>query len=128
MMHDPISQLGLTGVPVVTAIDEHGVVRLTHPDPKPFEREFVDRQFPLPAAAPLPAAGTSSGKPDLPALRTRAEREGDAKAWRGDGRAAPLGGGPARAAGARGPFSHAIRACPPDGARPLPAGGRFAHP
>lgn len=52
MMSDPINQLGLTGVPVVRAIDEHGIVRLTHPDPKTFEREFVDRQFPPPGAAP----------------------------------------------------------------------------
>ena len=53
ILWDPFGVTGLSVVPVITAIDEHGVVRLARPDPRKFDEQFVaqfmERTFDAPA-------------------------------------------------------------------------------
>ena len=41
LLWDPFGVTGLKVVPVVTAIDAHGVVRLPKPDPRKFDKQFM---------------------------------------------------------------------------------------
>lgn len=121
MMHDPITRLGLTAVPVVTAIDEHGVVRLTRPDPETLGREFVERRFEPPARSPVRPGKAASGiegfaglsgddaRKATAALRARAEQTRSAAAWREYGDAALLWGGAAGVAAALEAYPRAIQ-------------------
>src|SRR6516162_6962905 len=45
ILHDPINVLELTAVPILVAIDEHGIVRLTRPNLDTFPADFLDRKF-----------------------------------------------------------------------------------
>jgi hypothetical protein len=92
MMHDPINKLGQTAVPIITAIDEHGIVRLKNPDPDTIERDFLQKSYPKPKR--LPDIG-SAAPPDRAALRRRAEQTNQAADWREYADAAILWGGPA---------------------------------
>ena len=51
IVHDPINQLQLRGVPVSVVIDEHGVVRAVNPDRDNFVAEFLTQSSPSPARA-----------------------------------------------------------------------------
>lgn len=53
IVHDPINLFANSAVPMAIAIDEHGIVRSTRPNPKTFERDFLNIDFPV-------------GKSDLP--------------------------------------------------------------
>ena len=77
ILHDPINVMRSTAVPIVIAIDEHGIVRSTRPNVRTFEKEFLDRDFPKPEK-PAP----TSEKPDVVRLKATAEREDAARAWR----------------------------------------------
>lgn len=112
MMHDPINTLGLTSVPVLTAIDEWGMVRMTNPDLDTFEREFLDRSFPRPDAPP--DIGPAS-PPDGMALLARARVKDSARAWRDYGDAALLSGAPAGQISALDAYKRAVKADPDDG-------------
>lgn len=41
ILWDPFNLTGIDVVPVLTGIDEHGIVRLTRPNPRRFEEQFV---------------------------------------------------------------------------------------
>lgn len=41
ILWDPFNLTGLEVVPVLSAVDEHGIVRLAKPDPRRFEEQFV---------------------------------------------------------------------------------------
>lgn len=125
MMHDPIDQLGLTAVPIVTAIDENGVVRLTNPNPTTFEREFMERSFGGDGGQEPGASQTvrsinhqSSAinplTPDIDRLRARARAEGGAAAWRAYGDAALLWGSARGVTAALDAYGRALRADPAD--------------
>ncbi len=113
VLHDPVTLLGLAAVPVLTAIDEHGVVRLTSPKPETFARDFLERSFPKPAR--LPEIGPAT-PPDRATLRARAEREDTAHAWRDYGDAALLWDGAAGVKHALEAYRRAAAADPDDGA------------
>lgn len=51
ILHDPINVLNTTGVPIVLAIDEHGVVRSKRPRPADFEESFLSQSFSSPTAS-----------------------------------------------------------------------------
>ena len=51
ILHDPINLLRLNGVPVILAIDEHGVVRSVRPKMDTFEEDFIEKSFPAPKSA-----------------------------------------------------------------------------
>lgn len=113
VLHDPITKTGLTAVPVLTAIDEWGVVRLTNPEPDTFEREFLDRHFPKPAL--LPDTGPASSLDPL-ALLAEARAKNSAEAWRAYGDTVLLFGPKRGQLGALEAYRRAVKASPADGA------------
>lgn len=90
MMHDPINRLGQHAVPIITAIDEHGIVRLKRPNPDTIERDFLEQRFPRPEG--VPAIGDAS-PPNRGALLAAAKRRNSAEAWRDYADAEVLWGG-----------------------------------
>ena len=94
ILHDPINVLQTSGVPIVVAIDESGIVRAVRPKPDEFQASFLDRDF-------TPAARTSSGHDLTPSrdsnsLATIARQSGTAQAWRSLGDSLALWESPAR--------------------------------
>lgn len=45
IVNDPINVFETSAVPNFIAIDEHGIVRSTRPDPRTFERDFLDKSY-----------------------------------------------------------------------------------
>jgi tetratricopeptide (TPR) repeat protein len=82
ILHDPVNALELAAVPVVIALDEHGIVRSTRPRPETFEADFLDMQYDNDAAEETSPAVLSPSPPDLAALRKRATAERSARDWR----------------------------------------------
>ncbi len=93
ILHDPINLLEAPAVPIVVAIDEHGIVRAVRPRPETFEAEFLDKTF---ADDAPPGAPRSAGPPDPASLRRKAEANPDAGAWRAVGDALTIWGGAER--------------------------------
>lgn len=93
ILHDPIDLTGPRAVPIVMAIDEHGIVRSTRPRIDTFEEEFLNKTFSAPADAPKTARPQAAQPPDLSALEAVAKRDDTAVAWRGYGDALVLWGG-----------------------------------
>jgi len=93
ILHDPINLLEAPAVPIVVAIDEHGIVRAIRPRPETFEAEFLAKTF---ADDARPGARRSAGPPDPAALRRKAEANPDAGAWRSVGDALTIWGGAGR--------------------------------
>ncbi len=89
ILHDPINLLEAPAVPIVVAIDEHGIVRAVRPRPETFASEFLDKTF---ADDAPPGAPPSTGPPDLVSLRRKAEANPDAGAWRAVGDALTIWG------------------------------------
>jgi hypothetical protein len=114
IVYDPINVLGVTGVPVEVAVDEHGIVRSTRPNLKTFEEEFLNKAFPPDAAGPL-AQPAPLSPPDPVPLRRRAEEGRSAEAWRQLGDALALWGGIDRVDEAIDAYARAIRFDPDDG-------------
>ena len=77
ILHDPINVLEAPAVPIVVAIDEHGIVRAIRPRPETFAAEFLDKTF---ADDAPPGAPRSTGPPDLAALLPSGRGEPDAAA------------------------------------------------
>lgn len=91
ILHDPINLLEPQAVPIVVAIDEHGIVRAVDPKPERLETEFLNKVFA--DDAPLrPAARPVTDPPDLDSLRNRAEKIPTAAHWREFGDALVLWG------------------------------------
>ena len=93
ILHDPINLLEAPAVPIVVAIDEHGIVRAVRPRLETLEAEFLDKTF---ADDAPPGAPRSAGLPDLASLRRKAEAKPDAAAWRAVGDALTIWGGSER--------------------------------
>ncbi|MCH7727794.1 MAG: hypothetical protein IH991_15130 [Planctomycetes bacterium] len=89
ILHDPINLLKLRAVPVVIAIDEHGIVRNTRPQHS-FLEDFIAKHFEAPSD-PIPALKVV--RPDIGALEARAKASKSFQAWRELGDAAILWGG-----------------------------------
>lgn len=81
ILHDPINVMQVTGVPIEIAIDEYGIVRSTRPSLKTFEKDFLNYTFTpdSPQAVPEPA---KAARPDLAAMRRRAENSQSSLDWR----------------------------------------------
>ena len=71
ILHDPINLLEAPAVPIVVAIDEHGIVRAVRPRPETFAAEFLDKTF---ADDAQPGAPPSAGPPDVASLAARRRR------------------------------------------------------
>jgi len=112
ILHDPIDLLAAPFVPIVVAIDEHGIVRAVRPRPETFKAEFLDKTFVDDAP---PFAPRSSGPPDPASLRRRAEANHDAGAWRAVGDALTIWGGAVRVDEAIDAYANALALDPSDG-------------
>lgn len=90
IVHDPLNLLGSKVVPVAVAIDEHGIIRSTQPDPRSLEAEFLRRSF-ADDATNSPAELTPQGREDWKRIDpSRLETSGQ---WRAQGDAAFAWGG-----------------------------------
>ncbi len=117
ILHDPINVMQTRAVPIVVAIDEHGIVRSVRPNLQTFETEFLNRDFPPEGAKPAAAAPKPSPG-DLDALRRRAEllsKNGSGKAWRDLADALALWGGIERVDETIDAYHRAVQVAPNDG-------------
>ncbi len=112
ILHDPINLLATTGVPIVLAIDEHGVVRSTRPTAEWVKGTFLSTSYPSPTEA---ASKLDRAIPDLDQLEEVARSHDTADAWRQLGDAAVLWGGEAQLDNAIDAYSTASRLAPEDG-------------
>ena len=92
ILHDPINILEPPAVPILTAIDEYGIVRLTRPALATFQAEFLGKTFaddakPPPPQRVGPVLKKETLSPDWDALRSQSLAANSAPAWRtlGDG-------------------------------------------
>jgi tetratricopeptide (TPR) repeat protein len=111
ILHDPINLLEAPAVPIVVAIDEHGIVRAIRPNPDTLEAEFLDRAF---ADDAPPGAPGSAGPPDPVSLRRTAEANPTAGAWRSVGDALTIWGGADKAGQAIDAYARALTLDPTD--------------
>ena len=97
ILHDPINLLETSAVPVVVAVDEHGVVRFTRPRPQSLKKDFIDKTFAedVPAEATLERYGPVH-PPAFDVLQSTANTSNSADAWRSLGDSLILWGGPKR--------------------------------
>lgn len=115
ILYDPINILESNAVPIILALDEHGIVRLSGPNPQTFKADFLDQTFRDDANNP-----TDSLTPAVPApldlLQATAVRENSATAWRywADGMA--LWGGDSQLSNAIDGYRAAVRLNPSDAA------------
>lgn len=116
ILHDPINVLGSSAVPIVLAIDEHGIVRSARPNPKTFAAEFVNATFADDAKKNAPEPPTPAHPPRFDALKAAAEKGTSALAWRAYGDALVLWGGEARVSDAVAAYQKAVELDPKDGA------------
>ena len=114
ILHDPINVMQVRGVPIEVAIDEHGIVRSLRPNLKTFEEEFLDKSF-APDGVEPPRKPRKATRPDLAALRRRAEQSRSSEAWRGLGDALVLWGGHAKINDAINAYTQALQVKPDDG-------------
>jgi tetratricopeptide (TPR) repeat protein len=105
ILHDPINLLEAPAVPIVVAIDEHGIVRAIRPRPETFEADFLNKTF---ADDAPPGAPRSPGPPDVASLRHMALANPDAGAWRSVGDALTIWGGTERLEQAIDAYSRAL--------------------
>jgi tetratricopeptide (TPR) repeat protein len=111
ILHDPINLLEPLAVPIVVAIDEHGIVRAVRPRPETLEADFLDKTFADHAPSDAPR---SAGPPDAAALRRQADANPSAVAWRALGDALTIWGGAGRSDQAVDAYSRALALDPLD--------------
>lgn len=114
ILYDPINVLQVRGVPIEVAIDEYGIVRSIRPDMKTFEKEFLDKTF-VPTNVASSMRPEKATRPDIDALRRRAEQSRSSNAWRQVGDALALWGEPADINDAIDAYSKAVQIRPEDG-------------
>ena len=121
ILHDPISIMGSSGVPILVAIDEYGIVRDTSPRLDRFEADFLNKTSTDDAKAVKPVWQTpelpaGKDRPDFDALRELAEKARTAAAWRSWGDALALWGGDRQVNAAVDAYTRALELAPKDGA------------
>lgn len=114
ILHDPINVLGSTAVPIVLAIDEHGIVRSTRPNVKTFERDFLAQSFADDAAA-TPERLAPAYPPDFDALSRESVTNKSAENWRQLGDGLTLWGDTAKVNDAIAAYRAAVEVNPKDG-------------
>jgi len=121
ILHDPISIMGSSGVPILVAIDEFGIVRDTRPRLDSFEADFLNKTFTDDAKAvkkvwQTPELPAGKDRPDFDALRELAEKTRTPVAWRSLGDALALWGGDRQVNAALNAYARALKLAPEDGA------------
>ena len=120
ILHDPINVLEATGVPILVAVDEHGIVRSTRAALATFQAEFLDKTFADDAKDErgeriTPALKPGASRPDWDLLQRRARQEANPAAWRALGDALALWGGDGRLEEALDAYGRAAKLDPKDG-------------
>lgn len=115
ILHDPINILGSNAVPIVLALDEHGIVRATRPAPMTLEAEFLNQTF-ADDATNTPETLTPSYPPKFEDLKAACAREKSAAAWRTYGDALALWGEDRQLSTAINAYREAVKLDPRDGA------------
>ena len=113
VLHDPINLMRVGGVPVVVAIDEEGIVRSTRVKAETIERDFINKTFSAEGAKA--SKPVKAKRPDLAALRRRAEQTRSSGAWRELGDALVLWEGVAKVDDAIEAYTQATRVKANDG-------------
>ena len=126
ILHDPINVLESTAVPIVVAIDEHGIVRAVGPRPESFAADFLDRDFQN-DAPPLDTPSPAGNVPDREALLRQAQENPSLKTWRAVGDAAAIWGGQPAASQAIDAYSKALEIDPHNALALFPPGCRPPH-
>jgi tetratricopeptide (TPR) repeat protein len=111
ILHDPINLLEAPAVPIVVAIDEHGIVRAVRPRPETLETDFLDKTFADDAPSDAPR---SPRPPDAAALRRQAEADPSAAAWRALGDALTIWDGAEQSDPAIDAYTRALALGPAD--------------
>jgi tetratricopeptide (TPR) repeat protein len=111
ILHDPINLLGAPAVPIVVAIDEHGIVRAVRPRPETLEADVLDKTF---ADDDPSHAPRSPGPADANALRRLAEANPTAAAWRALGDALTIWDGAEQSDRAIDAYTRALALDPSD--------------
>jgi len=106
ILHDPINALQTTGVPILVALDEYGIVRGVGPRLESFERDFLDKSF-ADGAAPNDAKLTPPR--DTNALGREARTADTSDSWRRLGDALAIWETPRQLDEAISAYRHAIR-------------------
>jgi hypothetical protein len=115
ILHDPINVLGSNAVPIVLALDEHGIVRSARPNPKTFEADFLSKSF-TDDATNQPETPTPSYPPKFDELKAAVEKAKSASVWRRYGDALALWGSDERLSLALAAYREAVKLDPKDGA------------
>jgi len=113
VLHDPINLMQVTGVPIEVAIDEEGIVRATRVRAETLEQDFINKTFS--AEGTKASEPVKARRPDLAALRRRAEQTRSADAWRELGDALVLWEGVAKVDDAIEAYTQSISIRPDDG-------------
>ncbi len=111
ILSDPINVIETMAVPIVVAIDEHGIVRSARLRVETFEKEFLDREFEDDA----PPVGQTGGVPDLEMLASQAQSADSFASWRTLGDALVLWEGDDRVNAAIDAYEKAVAIKPRDG-------------
>jgi tetratricopeptide (TPR) repeat protein len=112
VLHDPVNAMQVRGVPIEVAIDENGIVRSLRPKMDTFEQEFLNKTFTRKGSQSQKSKAT---RPDLVALRKRAEKSRSSEAWRELGDALVLWEGQSKINEAINAYKQAIQFNPNDG-------------
>lgn len=113
ILHDPLNLIGIQVVPVVIAIDEHGIVRDTKPSLDTLGPSFVAKKFPAPDN---PHRYRIETLPDPRGTRRYAGEARDADHWRAHGDALILAGLPPQIDEAITAYGRALEKDPADAA------------
>jgi hypothetical protein len=111
ILHDAINLLEAPYVPIIVAIDEHGIVRATHPRLETLAADFLDKTF---ADDAPPGAPPAIGPTDSDALLRRAKAMPGADTWRALGDALTIWGDAGRLSDAIDAYSRALEFNPSD--------------
>jgi tetratricopeptide (TPR) repeat protein len=111
ILHDPINLLEAPAVPIIVAIDEHGIVRLVRPRPETIAADFLDKTF---ADDAPPGNWRPAGVPDSASLLEKATASPSADAWRAVGDALTIWGGVERVDQAIDAYTRAVTLDPSD--------------
>lgn len=112
ILHDPINVFQSQAVPIVVAIDEHGIVRDVRPRPDSFERGFLNKVFEDDSQRKV--SPIVERQKDLTLLERAARSKGDAQIWRNYGDALVLWGGPSRVDDAIAAYTQTVKLNPAD--------------
>ena len=114
ILHDPLNLVESLAVPIIVAIDEHGIVRAVGPKIKTFERDFLNKTF-ADNNASRPAELIHAKPDNFDTLRRRSQTDTSATNWRTLGDALVLWGGAERTDEAIDCYANAVRIDPSDG-------------